>query len=68
MDIFIQAVQTVGFPIVMCFVMFRYMEKSDDKREEQNLALTKAVNNNTIVMTKLVAKFDMDIDVNEDVS
>lgn len=68
MDILIQAVQTVGFPIVMCFVMFRYMEKSDDKREEQNLALTKAVNNNTIVMTKLVAKLDMDIDVSEDVS
>ena len=65
MEVFIQAVQSVGFPIVMSFVLLRYMEKSDDKREEQNLELTKAVNNNTVVMTKLVAKLGIDVEEND---
>lgn len=51
-------ISTVGFPIVMCLIMFRYMEKNDDKREEDSKEMREAIANNTAIMEKLVMKID----------
>lgn len=51
-------ISTVGFPIVMCVVLFKYMEKNDDKREEESKELREVINNNTLVLTELVTKID----------
>lgn len=49
-----QAISSLGFPIAVCLICFWYI----NKREEQNKAeidkLSEAVNNNTLVMQKLV--------------
>ena len=44
-----QIVSTVGFPIAFCLLMYL-----DNKKKVETL--TEAVNNNTLVMTKLVER------------
>jgi len=62
-------IQTVGFPIVMCGLMAWYVKYISDKNREQITAereahkeemneVIKAINNNTIVIEKLIAKLD----------
>lgn len=68
-NVVIQAVSTFGFPIVMCGVMGYYVKYITDKyREEvgklneqhrqEILDIVKAVDNNTIALTKLCEKMD----------
>lgn len=52
----IQMISTLGFPIVMCGALFWKMNEQDKSHEEQNKALTEAVNNNTIAIQRLVDK------------
>lgn len=64
LQIIIQAVTQVGFPIVCCGAMMWYVKYSTDKNREeidklneqhrQEMAdVTTAVNNNTVVLTRL---------------
>lgn len=52
-DIAIKFISQVGFPIFMCVALFHYNQKRTDK-------LTDAVNNNTMVITKLLERLDND--------
>lgn len=52
-DVAINFISQVGFPIFMCIALFYYNQKRTDK-------LTDAVNNNTMVITKLLERMDMD--------
>lgn len=60
-----QAISSLGFPIAVCLICFWYI----NKREEQNKAeidkLSEAVNNNTLVMQKLVDRLGGDADEKE---
>lgn len=51
-------ISSVGFPIIMCIVLFKYMESNDDKREVEAKELRDAINKNTIALTELIAKID----------
>lgn len=62
-------IQSVGFPIVMCGLMAWYVKYITDKNREQITAereahkqemseVVAAVNNNTIVIEKLLTKLD----------
>lgn len=62
-------IQSVGFPIVMCGLMTWYVKYITDKNREQITAereahkeemneVVKAINNNTIVIERLIAKLD----------
>lgn len=59
----IQMIGSVGFPIVMCFVMFFFVkettkthaeevERLNKEHKEEMEAITKAVENNTLVLEK----------------
>ena len=48
----VSAISTMGFPIVMCLVLSYYI-----KEEVSNLRET--INNNTIVITKLLERIDI---------
>lgn len=63
----IQAISTIGFPIVMCIVVCFYVKYIMDKNSEQLMQITnshreeskemtKAIENNTIALTKLIEK------------
>lgn len=52
MDI-LQAISTVGFPIVACLGMGWLLKKEQDCHREETDSLKEAINSNTVVMTEL---------------
>lgn len=70
----IALIQSVGFPIVMCGLMSWYVKYISDKnrgeiaeereahKQEMNQVII-AINNNTIVIEKLIAKLDAESEV-----
>lgn len=52
MDI-MQAITTVGFPIVACVVMGWYIKYITDKHEKEVAKMTDALNNNTLAINTL---------------
>jgi hypothetical protein len=72
----INAVATVGFPIVCCGALMYYQKYTRDKDSEQLKQLSQshteemktmadALNNNTIVLQKLCDKLDSEVNANE---
>lgn len=55
-----QLVSTVGFPIAMCTLMAYYIKYTEDKHREEINTMRDALNNNTMVLQKLVDKLDED--------
>lgn len=71
-NVIMQAVTTVGFPIVMCAAMAYYVKYTTDKHrdeiaklneqhQQEMLDIIKAVDNNTIALTKLCEKLDKEV-------
>ena len=57
-NIILQAISTVGFPIVVACAMFWKMNKQDEDHKSEMLKVTEAINNNTIALQKLIDKLD----------
>lgn len=55
-DILLNAISTVGFPIVMCGILLWYTYKSQKNHKEEVTHLTEAIQNNTVVMEKILTK------------
>lgn len=55
-DIVLNAITTVGFPIVMCGILLWYTYKSQKNHKEEVMQLSEAIQNNTIVMEKILTK------------
>lgn len=66
-----QAITTVGFPIVMCGAMAWYIKYNNDMHRKETTRLndqhneemekvTTAINNNTIALTRLCDKLGVD--------
>ena len=53
-----QLVSTIGFPIAMCIYLLIYIKSFDEKYCEQLNNMTKAIENNTLTITKLMAMID----------
>lgn len=53
-----QIVSTLGFPIVMCAALFWELDKSHAQHKEEIGKLTESLNNNTVVMEKLLSKLE----------
>lgn len=52
----VQVVSNVGFPIAMSILLMFYMRENDQKHDEEVKNLREAIENNTIVMNKLIDK------------
>ena len=50
----VQIIQSVGFPIVCCGALFWYMIKQRDVHKEETDKMTTAINNNTQVLTEII--------------
>lgn len=57
-SIVLQAISTVGFPIVVAAAMFWKMNKQDEDHKQEMNKITEAINNNTIALTKLLDKLN----------
>lgn len=53
MQAILQAITTVGFPIVMCLCIAWYCIKLDENHKAETDKLTTALNENTLVLQKL---------------
>lgn len=49
----ISFIQGVGFPIACVLIMFQQMDKEREAHKEETQKITEALNNNTLVLTKL---------------
>lgn len=49
----VQIISTVGFPIVMCLILMKYMAAADAKHESEVSHLTDTIDANTKVLTEL---------------
>lgn len=58
MQMILQAVGTVGFPIVACAAMFWLNYKTGQQHREEMKQMTDAVNNNTQAIIKLTAELE----------
>lgn len=69
MNVLMQAISTFGFPIVMCGILAYYVKYITDKshaevnelnrmHKEEMAGITKAIENNTIAITKLCEKLE----------
>lgn len=53
-------ITTIGFPIVVCLICFWYINKMQENHKSEIDKLSEALQNNTIVMQKLVDKLEME--------
>lgn len=51
-----QIVSNVGFPIAMCCGLFAYLREKDKETKKEIDSLSSAIDNNTLVITKLLDK------------
>lgn len=53
-----EVISTMGFPIVVCGVLFWYIWKTQKSHCEEVDKLRESIDNNTIILTKLLERFD----------
>ncbi len=57
-NMIVDFISKLGFPIACCIAMFMMMEKERESHKEEMKQVTDAVNNNTLVLQKLIDKLD----------
>ena len=50
------AIGSLGFPIIMCLLLYDRMGKQDTQHKEEMLKMTESLNNNTMALHKLSDK------------
>ena len=61
----VQAISTVGFPIVMCLLFMYYIKYINDQHKDEIDKLSQSINNNTLVMQKLLDKLGGEVSNDE---
>lgn len=54
----LQAIASVGFPIVMCLLLCWFFLKQTENHKEETKEFTQALNSNTQILQKLADKID----------
>lgn len=49
---------SLGFPIIMCIMLFNWIQKMNEQHKEEMTKVTEALNNNTLALTVLATKID----------
>lgn len=52
-NVIIQAISTVGFPIVMCAIMFWFLNKEQENHKAEMLSLKEVISENNSVLVGL---------------
>lgn len=55
-NLIIQLVGSLGFPIVCCGALFWRMIKSDEQHKQEMDKISEVLNNNTVALTRLTEK------------
>ena len=57
-NVLIQAISTVGFPIVMCAIMFWFLNKEQENHKAEMLSLKEVISENNKVLEGLKQLID----------
>ena len=57
-NLLIQLIGSLGFPIVACGALFWRVVKSDEQHKEEMSKMSEALNNNTNALVKLTERLD----------
>lgn len=57
-DSIVQIISTIGFPITVCLIAFWYIYQMQKDHKAEMSSMSEALNNNTLVMQKLIDKLD----------
>lgn len=57
-NVILQAVSTVGFPIVCCGALFWKMNRDNERHRQEMETLRTAIENNTAALIELKVKYD----------
>lgn len=52
-QLIMNAISTVGFPIVMCIILLNVVNKQNEEHKEEMSKITESLNNNTLVIQHL---------------
>ena len=52
-NVLIQAISTVGFPIVMCAIMFWFLNKEQENHKAEMLSIKEVISENNAVLVGL---------------
>lgn len=58
LNVILNAIATLGFPIVCCGALFYKMNKDEELHREDSKEWQKAIENNTLVIQKFIDKVD----------
>ena len=56
LNVFTTLIGSLGFPIVMCLLLYYRMDKQDENHKTEMEKITEALNNNTQALTALATK------------
>lgn len=56
MENIVELLSQFGFPVAMCLLLFWYVTRKDEQHKEEMDKMSEAINNNTLVMQKLIDK------------
>ena len=65
-DVLLQAIATLGFPIVMCVALLWEIKDMTTKHQEETKLFSNSMNKNTLVLQKLCDVLGVDREENED--
>ena len=65
-DVLLQAIATLGFPIVMCVVLLWEIKDMTTKHQEEAKLFSDSMNKNTLVLQKLCDILGVDREENEE--
>lgn len=55
-NVIVQTVSSVGFPIVMCLMLYNQMLKTENVHKQEIAELRKAIENNTLALNNLTTR------------
>lgn len=58
MEWLFELINSTVFPIAMCIILCYFVKYTTDENNKKLDKMTEAINNNTLVITKLVEKMD----------
>ena len=66
LDVLLQAIATLGFPIVMCVALLYEIKDMTTKHQEETKLFSDSMNKNTLVLQKLCDILGVDREENEE--
>lgn len=58
----VSSVANIGFPAVMCMVLFWYMEKQNDRHDNTVSKLTESLDANTKILRRIMIELGVNVD------